>query len=239
MEQVEIKAEIRESTGKGAARKLRALGRVPGVVYGPGQQPVTISLDGKEITDLLSTGRAMRTLVKLEIQDRKELEKKVLMFREIQRNHIYNNPLAADLLVVDPTKPILLSVPLLFNGIAAGIKDGGVLQQLRHDLQIMALPVDVPESIEVDVSGLDVGQTLYISDLETSASVQLVAEERTPICTLIVPRGYEELQAEDEAAAAAAEAAAEAEEGEEGEKDEKDAEESKESKESKEEAPKE
>lgn len=198
MKQIELVAEIREGTGKGVTRKLRVLGKIPAVVYGREQNPTPITLESKGLTDLLATGRAMRTLVTLKMEGSKEFTKKIMMFREIQRHHISRAPLAADLMVVDPNTPITLPLPLILTGSAIGLISGGVVQQLIRRLNVMAAPTKLPDGIELDISDLDAGDTAYLSDLKVPDGVTLIGESNTPVATVAIPRGLGEDEAEKE-----------------------------------------
>ena len=206
MNQIELNAQVRDQKGKGAARKLRTKGMVPAVVYGRDTNTLSISLNEKEVSDLLATGTALRSLITLKIDERVDLSKKVMMFREIQQHHIKRTPLAADLLIVDPEKKIDVPVPVILQGEAPGVIDGGVLQQLVRYVVIHAKVNDLPEEIVVDVSGMGPGDTLYIEDLPISDNLEIDAMKRAPIASITKPRGLEE---EEEAI--------EEEEGEEGE----------------------
>ena len=198
MNQIELTARIREGSGKGMARKLRAAGGVPAVIYGPHTEPISISLDFKEVTDLLISGQALRSLVTLKVEGRKDLGKKVMMFKEIQRHHIRRTPIAADLLEVDPNKPITAQIPLKFTGVALGVKEGGILQQLVRTLKIVAAPASLPDFITADVSTVEAGHTLYLKDIQLPPGVVIHGDERTPICTIVIPRGIaEEAKAEE------------------------------------------
>ena len=210
MNQQELNAQPRELTGKGAARKLRTTGMIPAIVYGRDTKTLSISLSEKEVSDLLATGKAMRSLITLKIDDRVDLSKKVMMFREIQRHHIYRTPLAADLLIVDPEQKIDVPVPVILKGDAPGVIDGGVLQQLVRSVLIHAKANDLPEEIIVDVSNMGPGDTLYVEDMNIPEGLEVDVMERAPIASITIPRGLDEEEEVDEEEV-------EGEEGEEGE----------------------
>ncbi len=221
-----MNAEIRETTGKGAAHKLRATGKIPAVVYGKEINPVTVTLDARELSELLITGKALRSLVSLKIEGRSDIGKKVLMFKEIQRHHIKRTPMAADLFVVDPTKEIEIPVPVMLVGHPKGVALGGVLQHLCRYFLIRANVKDLPEFVELDVTEILPGDTKYVEDFDLPEGVSVNLKGKTPVCTMTIPReldlGEEEEEEEEEGEEGVeGEEGAEGKEGEEGAKEEK------------------
>lgn len=209
MDQIVLNAEVREVAGKGAARRLRTAGKVPAVVYGKGLSPVHISLNKKELSDLLISGKALRTMISLKVDGRSDFGKRTMMFKEIQRHHIKRSPIAADLHVID-TKAILeVPIPVKLVGTPVGLNFMGVMQHLARTFTVKASLENLPEVIEVDVTEVMPGDTLYIEDISLPDGVTIDVKVKTPVCTMTIPRDYEEeTKDEDE----------EGEEGEEGEK---------------------
>lgn len=189
MDIIEIKAELRNETGKGSAHKLRDQGFTPAIVYGPGMEPTKISISSNRMIEVIETGMAMRSLIKLDIEEDPQFKNKILMFREIQRHHIKRTPIAADLYEVNPNKKVEVSVPLKFVGNAEGILLGGLLQPLVRSLTVMCKPDNMPDNIEADVSGLKLGYTLYLSDLVMPEGVEVALDLKSPIATIVIPRG--------------------------------------------------
>jgi large subunit ribosomal protein L25 len=191
-------AEPRTGTGKGVARKLRAAGRIPGVVYGPGKPPTPVTLDPRALERVLhGSGSGMNTLIDLDVSG---LRRTVLV-KELQRDPVRGAWLHADLYEVDLEKPIRVEVPLHFVGKAKGIEFGGILDHAVRELEIMCLPRAIPDHIEVNVDSLEIGQSLHVRDLTLPEGVTLLSDPDLTVASVLLPAAVEE------AAPAAAEVA--------------------------------
>jgi len=219
MEQ-KLVAEKREGTGKGVARRLRASGRVPAVLYGHGMQPASISVDSKELYHLLHHGGA-NVLIDLVVGKDHHLA----LAREIQRDHIKGQYVHVDFLTVRRDEKITISVPVRVVGESVGVKAGGVLEHHLWDLEAECLPGDVPEAIEADITELAVGDSLKVADLAVPKGVEILSPPEETVLAVVPPQAREVVEipveaVEGEAAEAApaeaapAEAAAEGGEGE-------------------------
>lgn len=202
-------AEKREGTGKGVARRLRAGGRVPAVLYGHGMDPVSLSVDSRELLHLFHTGAGTNVLVDLVVDGDAHLA----MAREVQRDNIRGRFVHVDFLVVSRDETITISVPVRVVGESVGVKAGGVLEHHLWELQIECLPTNVPEAIEADVTSLEIGSSLKVSDLEAPEGTTILTGPDESVVAVQQPQARIELE-EEEAAAAAAEAEAAGEEGE-------------------------
>jgi large subunit ribosomal protein L25 len=210
MEQ-KLVAEKREGTGKGVTRKLRAAGRVPAVLYGQGLEPVALSVDSRELIHLFHTGAGTNVLVDLVVDGDAHLA----MAREIQRDHIKGRFVHVDFLAVSRDQKITIDVPVRLVGESAGVKAGGVLEHHLWELQVECLPTGVPEAIEADVTELEIGDSLRVSDLAAPEGATILTNPEDLVVACQQPQARVELE-EEEAAAEAAEGEA-AEEGAEGE----------------------
>lgn len=213
--ELKLVAERREGTGKGVARKLRAAGRVPAIVYGRGMEPIPVSVDAKDLYHVLHRGGA-NVLLDLVVDG----EPHLALAREVQRDHIHNRFVHVDFLAVSRTEKITVSVPIQVVGESVGVKAGGVLEHHLWEVQVECLPGDVPEAIEVDVSALAVGDSLKVGDLVPPKGVEIVSPADELVLAVVPPQAREvaAAPAAAEAGAGEAEAAAEAaEEGGEGE----------------------
>lgn len=222
MAEVKLDAKTREGRGKGAARQARMAGRVPGVVYGRGMDPVPIEVDRREFITALNTDAGMNVLLELQLDGKKVLT----LARELQRDPVKGTLLHADFVYIDVTKTVEVEVPVNVTGEAAGVKEGGVLEQPLFTVHVTCLPTDVPEHIDVDVSHLNIGDSLRIGDLPKSDTYEVTNDPDTPVVTIAAPISEEELEAMEAAAgqdqeepeeAAEGEAAEESEGAEEGE----------------------
>jgi large subunit ribosomal protein L25 len=213
-----LTAELRESSGKGANRRLRAAGRIPGVVYGKKRETQSIQLDPKVLETLLhGSGAGLNTLIDLSVAGRSD----VVLVKELQRHPVYGSYWHVDFYKVDLTQKITVSVPLHFVGKARGVEVGGILDHPLREVEVECLPRAIPESIEVDVSALDIGDAIHVSDLRLPGDVEVKTDPSLPVASVVVPAAeveaapaeaaVEGVPAEGEAAAAPAEGGAEAE----------------------------
>lgn len=209
-----LSASRRTDTGKGSARKLRAEGRVPGVVYGRDMEPVLVSVDSLEAVQLFQTISVENTIVQLSIEG--EDGPLQTLVREIQTHPFRPALLHVDFFRIQAGKAVEVEIPIHLGGVPEGVKSqGGVLQQAVHDLPVRCLPASIPESYEVDVGHLMVGESLHVSDLPEMEGVEILLDPERTICSVIVPRALVEEVEEEEEALEAALVGEEEEEGEE------------------------
>ena len=197
-----LKAEMRGDTGKGIARKLRAGGRVPAVLYGHGQDSVPLSVDAKELYRILHTGAGSNVLVDLIVDGTTHLA----MPREVQQNHIKGQLVHVDFLIVSRTETITIDVPVREVGESPGVKAGGVVEHHLFELHVECLPSDVPEAIDADISTLELGDALRVGDIPAPRGVTILTNPEDSVLAVVVPavlRTEAELETPEEAAAAA------------------------------------
>lgn len=203
MAEQKLVAEIREEAGKGVARKLRAAGRVPGVLYGKGVDPVALSVDGRDLIHVFHTGAGTNVLIDLDVDGQNHLA----MPREVQRDHIKGRFLHVDFIAVSRDQKITISVPIRLVGESPGVKLGGVLEHHLWEVQVECLPTDIPEAIDADVSALEeIGQSLKVADLVAPGGAAILTNADESVVAVQQPQARIELE-EEEAAAAEAEAA--------------------------------
>ncbi len=211
-----LKAEPREATGKGAARKMRQAGEVPAVVYGRDADTLHLKLNTHDADHLFRSISVDTTIVELHLESEKEPIQTLV--REIQTHPWKGHILHVDFYRIQAGVEVDVDVPVELVGTPIGVKmEGGVLEQVIHDLPIRCIPSKIPEVIEIDVSHLEVNDVLHVSDITFDEGVEVtIALERT-ICSVSVPRALEELEAEEDEEGV--EAAADGEEAPEGESD--------------------
>jgi large subunit ribosomal protein L25 len=193
--QVSLKAGRRDPQGKGGARKLRAVGEVPAILYGAGMDPLSIKLNAHDATLLFHSISVDNTLINLEVEGEKVPV--LTLVREIQTHPARAKLLHVDFYRVQMDVEVELEVPLHVEGTAAGVKDGGVLDQPIHDLPVRCLPSDIPESIHVDVSHLNIGDSLRVKDLVIPRGVTILLDSDRTVCSVQVPTKLEEVVAPD------------------------------------------
>jgi large subunit ribosomal protein L25 len=196
MSEHKLIANKRNETGKKQTRALRRDDKIPGIFYFHGQEAVPLTFDAKELTNLLVSKPALISLY-LEGESKKEV-----VTREVQRDPITSAIRHVDFLGIKRGEKITLTVPLYLKGEAKGVKLGGMLEHLTREIEIECMPKDIPERIEIDVSQLDIGDSIHIGDLKLN-NIKILTQPDIPIANLVLPKV---------AAAAAEEAIAEEEE---------------------------
>lgn len=197
-----LKADKRDATGKGVARKLRAAGRVPAVVYGQGEEALSITLDAAETLHLFHNISVENTIVDLTVEG--EGESFQTLVREIQMHPHRPDLVHVDFYRLQKGVKVDVEIPVHLVGTPEGVKSGGgVLQQVIHELPVSVIPSKIPDSFEVDVSALEVGDSLHVSELELPDGVEEVGlEAERTICTVVLPRAAvaDDAEGDDEAA---------------------------------------
>lgn len=182
-------AEARDATGKGVARRLRAAGRIPAVVYGRGVASKAISIDPSALLRLLqSSGAGINTLVELRLDG----AARTVLVKELQRDPVRGRPLHADFYLIELDKTVEVSVPIRLVGKAAGVEFGGILDHPLREIELECLPRAIPESVEVDVSALGVGDSIHVRDLVLPEGVQVRTDADQAVASVIAPSVVEE-----------------------------------------------
>jgi len=196
-----LAVEVRSDTGKGVARKLRAVGRIPAVLYGHGNASVSLSIQAKDLDTLLKTSHAgLNTLIDLEGDG--AVAGKVVLIKELQRHSVAGTLSHADFFEIDATAKIHVSVPIKLEGTPEGVKLGGVLEHMMREIDLLCLPNAIPDSLEVDVSGMNQNESLHVSDLTLPEGVETGVDEALPIVHVATKKIEEEVEVvaeEDEA----------------------------------------
>jgi large subunit ribosomal protein L25 len=207
-----LKVERREGTGKGSARKLRAAGKVPGVVYGRGGDPVLITADARELFHVLHTEAGMNVLVELRVDG----DDMLAMPREIQRDHLRGQFKHVDFLRIARDEKVTVEVPVHVIGDSEGVRMGGVVEHHLWNLHVECFPQDVPSSIEADITHVVLNDSLKVSDLHLPGGLTVLTDPEEIVVSVVPPQILRvEAEEEEEAEAAEGEEGAEGEAGEE------------------------
>jgi len=193
-----LKAAKREGTGKGGARKLRRGGQVPAVLYGKDMEPVSLSVDAHDAMHLFQAISVENTLVDLKVEGVREPF--VTLVREIQTHPFKPDLVHIDFLRVQEGVAVELEVPVHLVGVPVGVKqEGGVLEQVIHELAVRCIPSNIPESIEVDVTGLELDDSIHVSDIAVGEGVEITIPPERVVCLVAMPRVViEEVEEEEE-----------------------------------------
>jgi large subunit ribosomal protein L25 len=195
-----LNGEQRSGVGKSLARKLRVAGRIPAIYYGRGEQPISISVNAKEVETLIHGASGANVIVDLTVAGAAAADRKALI-REIQRDPVVGNILHLDLQHISLTERITVEVPIELIGIPTGVKDGGgILEHLLREVEVECLPTDIPAHLEADVTALNIGDSLHVSDLKAER-VTILTEADRPIATVVPPTVLEEAAPVEEAVA--------------------------------------
>ena len=180
-----LNAQSRTGSGKGDARKLRAAGRVPVVVYGHGDANQSLSVDALELEKLLSRISVENTIIDVAVEGGSTTR---ALIREVQMHPFKPEVLHLDMLQVHADEPIRLHVPVRVVGTPDGVRNGGgVMDQVLYDLDVQCLPRDIPDAIEVDVSNLGVGESARVHDLTAPAGVTILNDGELPVVSVLAP----------------------------------------------------
>jgi large subunit ribosomal protein L25 len=202
----ELSATARPKAGKGAARAVRREGRVPGVIYGDSKEPLTIALDFKELRQKIYAGHFLTTVCNLDVDGTKHR----VIPRDFQLDPVKDHPLHVDFLRLGEGAQVRVRVPIhVLNADAApGIKRGGTVNIVTHTIAVQCPADDIPQSFDVDLTGLEINYSRHLSDIHVPANVRVLEQGDITLVTIVPPSGYaEEMKQAAEAAAAAATAA--------------------------------
>ncbi len=192
-----LNAQMREGRGKGPARQLRMAGRVPAVLYGRDMEAVHISVDAREAERLFHSISVDNTIVDLQVEGEKDAYRTLV--REIQVHPYKASLIHVDFLRIQKGVVVDVEIPVSLVGIPVGVKmSGGVLEQIIHDLPVRCIPSKIPEVIEIDVTGLDIGDSLHISDITFGEGVEVTVAQELTICGVAVPKAEEVPEEEEE-----------------------------------------
>jgi len=218
MEVGKLTVEYRNDLGKGSNRKLRSSGKIPGVCYGGDAGPLPLSIDPTLLIKALDPIKKINTVINLTVAnapaDKPQAGEFTVMVRDVQKDPVRGNLTHADFIRVALDKDVHAVIPVILIGKAAGLKDGGILHHNIRNLEIACTPDKIPAKLEVDVTALEMGDALHVSDLKLGEGVRALADADSSVCSVTAPRAEkveaatEVVAAEGAAAAAGAPAAA-------------------------------
>jgi large subunit ribosomal protein L25 len=214
MAQYQLAAKVRETKGKEAAKKLRKEKKIPAVFYGSGIEPVMLMFEESELKKLLKSAASENIILGLQIETEKGIENKMVMLKELQSDPVKDKYLHIDFYEISMDKELTLNIPVLLVNTPVGVTNGGILQHVRRELEISCLPDKVIESVEVDVSALEIGESIHIEDISLPEGITSTLEGNLTVAVVNAPAIAEEEEEIEEG-----------EEGEEGEAEEAEGEE--------------
>lgn len=206
MELFELKADIRENTGKGVARELRRNESIPAVLYGAKNPPMSLSVKAKMIENAFKQSEHSQVLVNLSVMgsEGKEERKCPVIIKEVQVAPLSNELLHADFLEIDLSKKVRVNVPVEPVGKAKGVELGGLLQVIRRELEVLCMPLEIPDSIKIDVTALEVGDSVHVEEINIEG-IEIPADVNFTVITVVAPKGGTVEEEEEEGEEAEAE----------------------------------
>ncbi len=205
MDILEFNVTSRTATGKGGARAARRDGQVPAILYGPKREPASLAFVERDFEREIGEGGTTQ-LLRLKSADT-ALNEKLVQIKDTQRHPVSHSLLHADFYEVDVNEKIRVEVPLNFSGLAAGVDRGGILQPIRRVIEVLCLPLEIPDEFEIDVTSLDIGEAIHLSDVKVAEGIDFVDELEITLVTVVAPV-VEETPAEEAEGEEGAEAAA-------------------------------
>jgi large subunit ribosomal protein L25 len=181
-----LTAEIREGVGKEKAKKLRSKGLIPAIFYGPRAQTIPLVIDSKELAKALRTEAGENVLIDLDIRKGPQSDRKVVMLKAIQVDPLQRATLHTDFYEVAMDEMVTVEVPVHLVGKPEGTKVGGILEQVRRVIQMQCLPGDIPKSIDIDVSALNIGDSIHVQEINVEKA-KIISDTNFTIATVVPP----------------------------------------------------
>jgi large subunit ribosomal protein L25 len=198
MAKSKLGAALRGDSGKGVARKLRSTGRVPAVLYGHGEQPRALSVDAHALGLLIGAVNVENTIVTLDIDGEGPQD---VLLREVQMHPYKPEPLHVDFFHVNARETLHVRIPVRLHGTPVGVHtDGGVLDQVLYEVEVECLPGNIPDSVDIDIAHLALGESVRVSDIPAVEGVKFLQDSEQPVASIVASRA--EIAAADEAATA-------------------------------------
>ncbi len=197
MELAQLKVEMRQGSGKGAARRLRSDSKLPGIIYGRGEESIKVQVDPAEIRAAVRSHEGSLPVFSIVgVKEAEKLSGSVVLVRELQTDPVTHEYLHVDLMKVDLSKQITVEVPLHFTGKPLGLKMGGIVDEPVRKLEVMCSPTDIPEFIEVDITNLNVGDSVHVKEIRLPSGCSVDTSVDFTVVSVIVPKRIKETEEE-------------------------------------------
>lgn len=194
---IELTADLRTTRGNSPARALRRSGRIPAVLYGPKMDPLTISLEAAEMEKALKKAGGRQPLFKIAVAG-DEKPARTVMIKEIQSHPISRSLIHADFYEVAMDRKIRAMVPVATVGHSVGVEMGGMLQIIRRELEVLCLPMQIPDVIELDITELNVGDAIHVEEIQLEDGLEIVHDVNFTVLTILSTRKDEDDDAGEE-----------------------------------------
>ena len=197
MEYIDLNATTRSTTGNGPARRLRVKGKFPAILYGRTTEPKMLTVDAHEFDLGLKQGAAGLAFFNLIIEGDTGT-KRLAMVKELQRHTLTGQVLHADFYEVDLSRKLAVNVPVITTGKSVGVELGGLMQLIRRELELFCLPDEIPDAIEIDITDLDIGDSVHVEDIQLEGDVEIPHDVNFTVVTVLAPKKEEEEELEEE-----------------------------------------
>ncbi len=187
MQRLTLEVEVRRERGKSAVRKLRRAARVPGVLYGRGIEPLAVAVDARVLEAALQRLAGANVLLDVVIRGNGPARTELAMLQDVQRDVLTRRILHVDLHRISLTEKVYTRLPVRLKGEAPGVREGGILEFLRHEVEVAGLPTDLPDHLELDVSQLTLGASLHVRDLKVPPRVTVLTPPEETLVTVLAP----------------------------------------------------
>lgn len=195
MELIDLKVSARMGRGNGPARVLRREGSIPAVLYGPSVENTAVSVDTTEFETMLRISNSAQVLLNLVMDNG---DTKQAMIKEMQRHPVTEKFVHIDFYAFDTKQKIKVKIPVIPTGQAAGVEEGGLLQLIRREIEVLCFPLEIPESIEVDVTKLNIGDSIHVDEISMPGNVEHTADVNYTVVAVLSPAAEEIAAEEDE-----------------------------------------
>ena len=200
MEILELNATMRTSAGNSPSRALRREGNIPAVLYGPGSESVLLSISSLDLEHALKKGAVSQIIFNLAVQNA-QTGSRTAMIKEMQIHPMSRKFLHVDFYEISKDRKITVNVPVVVKGKAKGIEEGGMLQIIEREIEVLCLPFEVPESIQIDITDLGIGDSIHVKDLKVAENVEIPADNNYTILTILSTKSDEKASGEESGAA--------------------------------------
>jgi large subunit ribosomal protein L25 len=197
LELLELKAKIRTTSGNGPARALRRTGKIPAVLYGPNTETLSLSVDQVAVQLALRNSSSGQALFNLVIQNG-EKSSRSAMIKEMQTHPLSKNILHIDFYEIAMDQKVTVKIPVVTKGISKGVELGGMLQFIRRELEVLCLPGEIPDAIEIDITELDIGDSIHVQEIPLEGGIEIPADINFTVLTVLSPKVEEEPEEEVE-----------------------------------------
>ncbi len=216
MDLIKLNANLRTTRGNGPARALRRENKMPAILYGPDMEPISVTIDKSDLEKAIKGSEGRQLLINLAIEG-DEKSPYAAMLKELQTHPISRDFLHADFYHISMDRKIRVNVPITVTGKSVGVEMGGMLQIIRRELEVLCYPNEIPDTIELDITSLDMGESLHIEEIEAQGDIEFPHDVDFTVLTILSPKGKDadeeadEAEGEEEEGAETAEAEAAAE----------------------------